>query len=131
MANIHDPGRQAIKVATQKFDYTDLGNGVVATLRAKLPSNAVILGGGVMVDTAWNSTTNTVGVGDTASNTRFAATLDLKTTGFKPLTTLGRLGTGLKEVTLLGAYTGGAPTAGVGYLVVNYVEIGRADEVME
>lgn len=132
MANTKNFGRQNVKTAVQKLDFQDLPTGATATIKVALPSGAVILpGSGIQVLTAFNSTTNVLDVGDTGSGTRFATDIDLKTTGFKPLTTFGTPGTGLKEVVFRHDSTGIAATAGVLLAIVSYIEPTRADEVME
>ena len=131
MSNLINFGRQNTKVAVQKFDFSDVPTGTASALKIAVPSGAIVLGGGVQVTTAFNSTTNVIDVGDSGSANRFANDLDLKTLGFKPLTTLGLLGSGLKAVEFTHTSTGAAATAGAGYVVVTYVEPTRADEVME
>jgi hypothetical protein len=131
MSNLINFGRQNVKVAVQKFDFADAPTGVASALKIAVPSGSIVLGGGVQVTTAFNSTTNVVDVGDSGSANRFANDLDLKTTGFKPFTTLGTLGSGLKAVEFTHVSTGTAASQGAGYVVIQYVEPTRADEVME
>lgn len=121
-------GRQYPLVAIQEFDYTHVADNVVQVQLAKLPVGAVVTGGELIVDTAWNTGTSaSLSIGDTASGTRYGATLDLKTTGRKALTPTGYVSDGA-EVMATPVLSGTAATAGKARLILQYVISGRAHE---
>lgn len=129
MSNLLNTGRQTRLIAEQAIDFQDLASGAAAAKVAMgMPIGAIVLGGGVIVETPWNSgTTATIAVGETGTPGKFATGLDLKTAGYKPLTGLGVASAGPAIFTLTEA--GAAATAGKGRVIVEYMIIGRANEV--
>lgn len=124
---IQNDGRQYLLVADQEFTYADLANGATASLKAALPAGAIILGGGVLVQTAWDGTTATLDVGDSASAARYANDVNLKATGYTELTKGFFNAAGL-DVQLVPAIAG-TPTVGKARLIVMYAVAGVAVEV--
>lgn len=124
---MQNDGRQHVLVADQEFTYADLANGVTAALKVALPAGAIILGGGVLVQTAWDSTTATLDVGDSGNAARYADNAALKTVGYTELTKGFFNAAGL-DVQLVPAITGTA-TAGKARLIVQYAVAGVATEV--
>lgn len=96
-----------------------------------LPGDAVVLRGHFVVTTAWDTgTSDVLDVGLNAQND-LANDLDLKTTGAKALTGIYVKPTGVAgfDVTLKSTAVGTAPTAGEGYLVLEYIGTNRVSEV--
>lgn len=94
-----------------------------------LPEGAVIIGGELVVDTAYAGvTTATLSLGDSVSATRYASAVDLKTAGHTALTLTGFSTTENLRATL--AATGSAATAGKFSVRVMYVMPGRANEAV-
>lgn len=121
-------GRQYPLVAIQEFDYTHVADNVVQVQMAKLPVGAVVIGGELIVDVAWNTGTSaTLSVGDAGNGARYGSALDLKTTGRKALTPTGYVSDGA-EVMATPVLSGTAATAGKARLILQYVIGGRAHE---
>ena len=120
--------RQYVLAAVVKVDYEDMAAGAVPF--AELPAGAHIVGGEVNVVTPFNSTTNALSVGDSGSATRYANAVDLKTAARTALTANNVYVTDTTK-NLIGtiAQTGAAPTAGLAYVVIQYVVPGKAHEV--
>lgn len=129
MAFTKNNGHQFVKSAIADFTYADFVSGTYKEL-IDLPANAVVIGGRLIADTAWNSaTSDTLAVGDNTTAARYKAAQDVKTaaglwalvpTGFRVTNT--QLGLG---ITWTGV--GAAPTAGAGRLEVEYIVEGSAD----
>lgn len=124
---MQNDGRQYTLVADQEFTYAYLANGVASALKVALPAGAIILGGGVLVQTAWDGTTVTLNVGDSASATRYASAVNLKAAGYTELTKGFFNAAGL-DVQLVPAIAG-TPTVGKARLIVQYAIAGVAVEV--
>lgn len=121
-------GRQYPMIGVQEFDFTHVADTGVSVAAVKLPTNATVIGGELIVDTAWNTgTTATASVGDAANPSRYGSNLDLKTTGRKALSPTGFLGDG-SDVVVTPALAGTAATAGKARLVVQYIVANRAHE---
>lgn len=127
MGTLQNTGRQTRLVAEQTVKFSDLTNGAAAGLKVSLPAGAIVLGGGLLVETPWDATTATLDVGQVGGTSRFANDLDLKTAGFKPFTGVG-LASLTSTVDMILAQTGTA-TAGSAVLIVEYIVRGRANEV--
>lgn len=129
MATIRNAGRQTLLVAEQEFTYADLVNGSAAALEIALPAGAIILGGGVLVQTAFNSETSAaLDVGDSAGADRYVADVNLKTAGYTPFTGVGYFNQAGRNVTLTLAEAGATATAGKGRIIVEYAQAGVATE---
>lgn len=118
-------GRQYPLVASQAFDYTELESGVGVDA-VKLPDGARVIGGAVVIESAFDATV-TAGIGDAGSATRYAAAVALDATGLTALTPTGFKVSGDNFVTITAS---GAVTQGAGYLEVHYVMDGRSNEVV-
>lgn len=126
MAITKNKARQEIISAYVDISYADVvaAGGYQAI---DLPPDSVVVGGDLVVDTVFNSTTNTMSVGDASSATRYLGATDTKTaartalvpTGFKTTTTQ-------PSIVVTTALTGGAPTQGAVRLRVDYIRRGRA-----
>jgi len=131
-------GHQHVMTAEIAFTYADLGAAVVASLGAlqdaySLPANARVVGGELVVDTAWvGPTAATLDIGDAADPDRYSATpIDLKTAGRTALTLTGFKTTSPTGVQLDPVLTVAAATAGAAWLRVQYVVQGKSDLVQE
>lgn len=131
MANSKNTGRQYPLFAVQQFDFADLVSGAVAALTVALPSNAIVVGGGVLVETAFNTGTSAVvdlGLAGGSASV-LANDLDLKTTGFKPITGVFTPNYNGAAVTLTLTGVGADATAGAGKVFVEYLIVDKANEV--
>lgn len=97
-----------------------------------LPSGAVVVGGEIIVDTAFNSSTNTLSLGDASSATRYANAVNTQTPARTALTLTGFKTTGSQpNLIATSASTGATPTAGKVRINVSYIVTGRAQEVQD
>lgn len=133
MTTAIDDGRQYRLVAIQPYSAVaadgDFVDGAVSAVSIKLPAGSVILGGGVRRTVASNASgTAVLDVGITGSANALVNDVDLKTTGFTAFTGLGVVNMAGADVILTPAANTGA-TAGAGYVVVEYVILGRSQEV--
>lgn len=94
---------------------------------ASLPVGAVVVGGKVVVKTAFDTAGYDVEVGDTVDDNRYLASTDAKAAGEYALVSTGYIGQG--EDLALSFASDDVCTAGSAMLVVQYVIDGRADEV--
>ena len=137
MANLKNSGRQYLLAAEQVFDTTDIAAATAGVLQLipALPSNAVLIRGGVLIETAFNAgTASTLNVGLVGgSATAFGTALNLKQAAgtFIPLTGVPYKDLSGADITLAVTETGGASTAGSARVVFEYIVIGRANEVAE
>ena len=92
-----------------------------------LPPNAVIIGGQLVVTTAFNGSTYPVVVGDSTTADRYLTTADRKAAALVPLVPTGYVGIG--ENLRLTITPTGSTTAGVATVRIQYVVVGRANEV--
>lgn len=130
MAITKDSGRQYPLVARVDFTYSDLtdATGVEAI---DIPPGAEIVGGELVIETAFNSaTSDTIDVGDGGDTDRYTASpVNVAATGRTALTLTGYTYTAKDTIDILWDGTGTAPTAGAGYLKVTYTIEDRANEV--
>lgn len=91
-----------------------------------LPANARVIGGEIVVLTAFDSTTNVVDIGDGVDPDRYGAAVDLKTPGRTALVLTGNAYSAADSIDLTYTETGTAPTAGEARISVQYVVDGRA-----
>lgn len=131
-------GAQYPLMAEFTFNFNDTvkaTDGVVKALNAALvadlidlPMGAVVVGGEIVVEAADSaSTTYTLSLGDSASATRYANAVSLKTAARTALTLTGFRATEPIRATV--AVTGSAPTAGKVTVRVLFVIAGRINEV--
>jgi hypothetical protein len=124
-----EAGRQYPLYAQQSFDYTNLSETGVAVPAVNLPDDAVVVGGMVVVDTAFNTATSAVvDAGDAGDANRYLNDADLKAVGAYPLVPTGEKNV-TAGVTLTPTLVGAAATQGAGRLIVAYILTGRANEV--
>lgn len=129
MANMQSRERQYPLYAVQDFDFTDLVNGSAAGLKVSLPPNSIVVGGSLIVDTAWNSSTSaTLALALQGGATLLTAT-NLKATGVTQLTTPVAVNYGGADVTLTLAEAGTATTQGKGKVLIQYVVVGKSSEI--
>lgn len=109
-------------------DFKTVGTSFVGDV-IPLPSNAVVLGGTVVTDTAiTGSTAYNISIGDSGSATRYLGATDKVAAGLTALVPTGYIGTG-ENLRLTVAPTVAAATAGKVTVRVNYVIIGRTNEI--
>lgn len=132
MAITLNPNRQQSCWATVDISYADLVSGAAQTA-IQLPVGAVVVGGAVVVKTAFNSaTSDVIVVGDSASANRYRASVSiasaarqaLTATGYETLSTTRGL-----QVTWTGSGT--APSAGALRLEVEYIVPSRGDAIQD
>ena len=120
--------RQDILVAMVPFTFADFtANDGTLEDAIELPQNAVVVGGGIVIDTAFNGTTSdTLTVGDSDVDDRYKAGIDAQATGYTALvpTAFKMLAQG--NVGIGNTNVGGVATAGAGRLILEYVVDGRA-----
>lgn len=93
-----------------------------------LPPNANVIGGEIVVETAWaTSTAATLSVGDSGSATRYANAVDLKTAARTALTLTGFRGAG-ENIRLAVNATVANATAGKATVRVMYTVQNRGNE---
>ena len=128
MAITKNVARQYPLVAEVAFTFADIPTTATAYEALDLPSGARVIGGALIVTTAWDSTTNTLSVGDAGLGTRYLTTQDLKSTAgtYIPFVIATN---GSADVNVTYVFTGAAATAGAARLIVEYVIDDRAHEV--
>lgn len=127
MAIKKNSGRQELIVAHLTIGYADITTYGTAENAFDIPGNAVIVGGDIVVGTAWNSaTTATLSLGDAASATRYANAVDLKTAARTALTITGLKYTAADFIKALVSQTGTAATAGSARISLQYYVEGRS-----
>jgi hypothetical protein len=96
-----------------------------------LPAGAQVIGGWVLVITAYDSATSAVlDVGDAALQNRYANDIDLKTVGRKNLTPTGFITTAQGAVTATLAQVGAA-TVGEARVYIEYIVARKADVIQD
>ena len=127
MAITKNSGRQEVISAYVDVSYADLVSGTAADA-IDLPVGAVVVGGAVVVTTAFNSaTSDALVVGDSASANRYKSSFSIAATGLTALVPTGYVAlstTNKVRVTWTGVST--APTAGAFRLRVDYIVEKRA-----
>ena len=128
MAIKKNAARQELIVAHLDIGFADPTTYGTAEEAFDLPGNAILLGGDVVVKTAWNSaTTATLKLGDAADDDRYTASaIDLTTAGRTALTLTGYKHTTAQALKALIAQTGAAATAGAARITISYYVEGRA-----
>jgi hypothetical protein len=93
----------------------------------EVPAGAIVVGGDLVVQTAWNSATSAaLSLGDLASATRYANAVDLKTVARTALSITGFKHVAQEFLRVLLVQVGAA-TAGQARLRVSYIVDGRAE----
>jgi hypothetical protein len=115
-------GRQGVIEAFVEFNFADIPT--VATWPAiDLPPGAIIVGGDLVVTTAWNNSgTATLAIGDATTGNRYLTATSLKSAGRTALVPTGfRTTTAQPSVTAVTALSSLDSTAGVARLRVAYI----------
>lgn len=121
-----DANRQAPVVAEVDFAFGDLTT-TVASNAIEVPQGAVVTGGFIVFDTAFNSETSDVfTVGDSGDADRYKASVDGSAAALTALVPTGYQYTATSNVSITWTGTGTAPTAGAGRLVIEYYVDGRS-----
>ena len=129
MAITKDSGRQHVQTAYLTINYGDPTAYGTAEDAIELPPGAEVIGGEVVVTTAFNSTTNMITLGDVTTANRYANAVDLKTAGRTALTLTGFVTTTTERFIRANlAQTGGVPTAGSVRIRVDYTVPARATQ---
>lgn len=92
-----------------------------------LPDGAIVIGGSIVTETAFNGTTFGIAVGDTAVTNRYLATADRKGAARVALVPTGYRSSG-ENIVIVTTPTG-THTAGKMTVRVEYVTTGRVNEV--
>ena len=125
-------GRQYALTAYQEFDYADLSSTAVVPL-VKLPANAIVTGGALVITTPFNSgTTDLLEVGDDHDDDKYVAggSDNGSTAQYIAFTPTGYKYTAANTVDIKWTPDGAAASAGAGYLIVEYIVTTRANEVV-
>lgn len=120
--------RQHPQFVTQDFDYTELTT-AVATALAKIPAGGRVVGGGVLVETVWNSgTSDVLDIGDGADDDRYSSSqIDLTALGFTALDISYFKYTTTDWIDGVWTGTGAVPTTGAAKLFVEYIIDGNGN----
>lgn len=95
-----------------------------------LPTGAVVLGGMLVVDTAFNTTgTATISLGDSGSATRYLGATNLKSAATTALTGVGVKNAAGLPLRATIALADAAATAGAFRIMVRYLIDGRVEEI--
>jgi len=121
--------RQYELTAIVPFTLADFGASGVAENAVELPSDAIVTGGDLVIDVAFDSvTTDAIAVGDTDSVARYVAAADAKVVASTAIVPTGiQLGAG-KYVTLQWTGVGGGTTTGAGRVILKYIRQSRSNE---
>lgn len=122
-----EDGRQHLIAAKVSIGYGDLESGTAAAA-IDLPTGAIVMGGYVVVDTAFNSgTSDQLVVGDSSDDDRYTSSaIDLQSTGLTELTLTGyQHTTETDAIAVKWTGAGTAPSSGSFRLVVLYMVAGR------
>lgn len=129
MPIVKDSGRQHIQMALLTIAFGSPTAFGVAENAIELPPGAIVVGGDVVVETAFNSTTNTITLGDITTANRYGNAIDLKTAARTALTLTGfKTGTTERFIRANVAMTGATPTAGSVRIQVMYVVDKRSNQ---
>lgn len=124
-----DVGRQEPLFGEISFDFSNIADTGVAVNAIDLPYGARIIGGEVLVDTAFNPGTSLVlDIGDAITGNRYVNDVDLKVVGRTALVPTGYVSDG-GAVTITPTLVGAAATQGAARLSLQYVIKGRAGQV--
>jgi hypothetical protein len=133
MAILIPDTRQTVLVATVAFGFADLAASGVGTVALALPQGAVVTGGQMVIDTAFNGSVS-VGaeIGDAGSAARYLGATSILSTGRTALVPTGYQVVNANRDILIEVTLGGtANSAGAGRLQVEYIVEGRSIENFE
>jgi len=118
-------GAGKVEFKEVEFDIADLPVGVAVDAIA-LPNGAEVIGGAVVITTAFDSaTTDTLSVGDAGAANRYLNAGNIHATGRVALVPTGYRNVGRTVITLTRALTGTAAEAGAGRVRVEFILPGR------
>ena len=124
-----DTQRQYPLFAMKRFSYADLTSGAQVQM-IDLPGGAVILDGGVVIETAFNSaTSDALVVGDSNGANVLKSSFSIASTGRTALTPAGGAYPAKDSVRMTWTGSGTAPSAGAGFIWCRYAIEGRQNEV--
>ena len=126
MAISKNASRQELVTAFVDFTFADVPTTATSYEALDLPVNAVIVGGDLVVTTAWNSTTATFQIGDATLASRYSGAVDLKSAARTALTPTGFVHTATEKALKGANIITGTATAGAARLSVQYYVKGRA-----
>lgn len=122
-------GRQYVLAVEVAFDYTHIADTGVAVTAVKLPVNSEVVGGALIVDTAFDPGTSLVlDIGDSGSANRYGNDIDLEVAARTALTLTGYKNTSGLDMIITPTLVSTAPTEGAARLLVEYIIVGRAHE---
>ena len=112
------------------FTYTDFTTAVVEAI-AQLPAYAQVVGGDIVISTAFNYGTSAVlDIGDAADDDRYTATqINLNAAARTALTVTGYQYTAPTDIITTPTLAGTAATAGAGRITILYTVEGRSNYV--
>lgn len=129
MAITKNYNRQCLAVAHLTIALADIVDGGAVQPVIELPAGAVVTGGSVIVTEVFNAaTTATLGLGDSVDPDRYTPTpLDVSTLGAKALLPTGFVMLNKGDILATYASTGIAATTGELLLVVEYLDVQKAE----
>lgn len=121
-------GRQEVVASVQDIAFGDMTVTATAYPAVELPIGAIVVGGDIVVTTAFNTgTTATIVFGDATTANRYANNVDLKTAARTALTLTGHThDSTTPTLRVTPTLAGAAATAGAARITVLYVVKGRA-----
>jgi hypothetical protein len=120
VSEVKDCGRQWVLASVTRIDHTMLQDGAVAV--SELPPDAVVVGGQLIVQTAFSGGTLDVGDADTADRYADGVAASVAKTD---LSVTGHQSAGTEEILVTPS---AAPTSGEALLIIEYVREGRSNE---
>ena len=128
MAITKNKGRQGVISAWVDIAFGDVPTTATAYTAVDLPVGAIVVGGDLVVDTAWDTgTTATLSVGDASSAARYLGATSVKSTGRTALVPTGFVTTATQPaISVTTVISGTATTVGAARLRVDYIVRKRA-----
>jgi len=122
-------GVQGSSWAYIPFSYDDFGASGVEEEAFDMPKDALVVGGHLQITTPFNSgTSDTLTVGDEDDDDEYVAGVDGQAAARSALVPTGLAYTAPKALVIKWTGVGAAPSAGAGYLAVEYIRTGRQDQ---
>lgn len=121
-----NPSRQYALTAEVTIGVANMNESTVPVAAIKLPVGAVVTGGAVIVDTAFDAATATVNVGDATTAARYKSAVNVAATGLTALVPTGYVSNGA-PIQVVPTFADPV-TVGSLRLQVTYVISGRANE---
>lgn len=121
-----NPSRQYPLTAEVTIGVANMNESTVPVAAIKLPVGAVVTGGAVIVDTAFDAATATVNIGDATTAARYKSAVNVAATGLTALVPTGYVSNGA-PVQVVPTFADPV-TVGSLRLQVTYVISGRANE---